>query len=81
LQRQASAAAGLKRDEDVKLGNDIDYDWIGGLSNEIRTKLKTAMPENLGQAGRIEGVTPAALTLLLAWAKKSNKTSQAAAST
>jgi tRNA uridine 5-carboxymethylaminomethyl modification enzyme len=80
LQRQASAVSGLKRDEGVKLGADFDYDVITGLSNEIRAKLKSTMPENLGQAGRIEGVTPASLTLILAWVKKSAKTSRTAAS-
>jgi tRNA uridine 5-carboxymethylaminomethyl modification enzyme len=70
LQRQASAVSVLKRDESVKLGSDFDYDCISGLSNEARTKLKAAQPENLGQAGRIEGITPAALTLILAWVKK-----------
>jgi tRNA uridine 5-carboxymethylaminomethyl modification enzyme len=73
LQRQASAVTGMKRDEGVKLGAEIDYDSIIGLSNEVRAKLKSAMPENLSQAGRIEGVTPASLTLILAWVKKMKK--------
>jgi tRNA uridine 5-carboxymethylaminomethyl modification enzyme len=75
LERQASAVSVLKRDESVKLGPDFDYDRISGLSNEARTKLKSAQPENLGQAGRIEGVTPAALTLILAWVKKNLRNS------
>ena len=70
LERQASAVSVLKRDESVRLGADFDYDIISGLSNEARAKLKAAQPDNLWQAGRIEGVTPAALTLILAWVRK-----------
>jgi tRNA uridine 5-carboxymethylaminomethyl modification enzyme len=77
LERQASAVSVLKRDESVKLGSDLDYDLISGLSNEVRTKLKAVQPDNLGQAGRIEGVTPAALTLILAWVKKNLRTQNA----
>jgi len=77
LERQASAVSVLKRDESVRLGSDLDYDLISGLSNEVRTKLKEVQPDNLGQAGRIEGVTPAALTLILAWVKKNLRTQNA----
>jgi tRNA uridine 5-carboxymethylaminomethyl modification enzyme len=77
LERQASAVSVLKRDESVRLGSDLDYDLISGLSNEVRTKLKAVLPDNLGQAGRIEGVTPAALTLILAWIKKNLRTQNA----
>jgi tRNA uridine 5-carboxymethylaminomethyl modification enzyme len=80
LERQASAVSVLKRDESVRLGSDFDYDLISGLSNEVRMKLKAAQPDNLGQAGRIEGITPAALTLILAWVKK-NLRNQSAIST
>ncbi len=70
LDRQSVAVSALKRDEGIRLGASFDYDLIPGLSNEVRARLKTARPENLGQAGRIEGITPAALTLILAWVKK-----------
>lgn len=70
MQRQTLAVSALKRDEGVRLGADFDYDLIPGLSNEVRARLKGAMPESLGHAGRIEGITPAALTLILAWVKK-----------
>ena len=70
MQRQALAVSTLQRDEAVRLGVNFDYDLIPGLSNEVRARLKNAKPENLGQAGRIEGITPAALTILLAWVKK-----------
>ncbi len=75
MQRQTLAVSTLKRDEGVRLGLDFNYDLIPGLSNEVRAKLKYAMPESLGQAGRIEGITPAALTLILAWIKKNPETS------
>jgi tRNA uridine 5-carboxymethylaminomethyl modification enzyme len=70
LGRQFASVSTLKKDEAIKLGSVIDYDAIAGLSSELRSKLKTALPVNLGQAGRIEGMTPAALTLILAWARK-----------
>jgi tRNA uridine 5-carboxymethylaminomethyl modification enzyme len=70
LDRQSGAALSLKRDEGVFLGADIDYDRIPGLSNEVRARLKSSLPETLGQASRLEGVTPAALTLLLACIRK-----------
>jgi tRNA uridine 5-carboxymethylaminomethyl modification enzyme len=70
LERQSTAVHALKRDEAVRLGPNFDYDLVVGLSNEARTKLKAAMPESLGQAARIEGITPAALTLILAWLRK-----------
>jgi tRNA uridine 5-carboxymethylaminomethyl modification enzyme len=77
LERQSTAVSVLKRDESVRLGADLDYDLISGLSNEVRSKLKAVQPDNLGQAGRIEGVTPAALTLILAWVKKNVRTQSA----
>ncbi|WP_294535607.1 tRNA uridine-5-carboxymethylaminomethyl(34) synthesis enzyme MnmG [uncultured Rhodoblastus sp.] len=70
LERQSLAVSALKRDEGVRLGPQLDYDLIPGLSNEVRARLKSAMPDNLGQAGRIEGITPAALTLILGWVKR-----------
>ena len=70
LERQTLAVSTLKRDEGVRLGPDLDYDLIPGLSNEARAKLKSVMPDHLGQAGRIEGMTPAALTLILGWVKR-----------
>jgi tRNA uridine 5-carboxymethylaminomethyl modification enzyme len=77
LERQATAVNALRRDEAIRLGCEIDYDVVVGLSNEVRTKLKSARPENLGQASRIEGVTPAALTLILAWIRKNGSVAAA----
>lgn len=64
--RQERDVAALKRDENHKIPLDIDYLEIPGLSNELKQKLTNARPATLAQAGRVEGVTPAALALLLA---------------
>ena len=69
LDRQASDVAAIKRDEGVVLPADLDYLALPGLSMELRQKLAAVRPATLGQAGRIEGMTPAALTLVLARAK------------
>ncbi len=73
LNRQEADIIAFKKDESLRLPADVDYAAIPGLSNEVRTKLIEARPETLGQAGRIEGVTPAAQALLLAWMKKPAK--------
>ena len=73
LHRQEADIIAFKKDESLALPADLDYAAITGLSNEVRSKLIDARPATLGQAGRIEGVTPAALALLLAWVKKSAK--------
>ncbi len=66
LDRQAADVEAYRRDEDLRLPSVLDYAAIGGLSNEVREKLASVRPLTLGQAGRIEGVTPGALTALLA---------------
>ena len=61
------AAADVKsyrRDEALVLADDIDFAALPGLSNEVRLKLQGHRPRTIGQAGRIDGMTPAALTLL-----------------
>jgi tRNA uridine 5-carboxymethylaminomethyl modification enzyme len=55
-----------------------DYGAVGGLSNEVKEKLARVQPRTLGQAGRIEGMTPGALTALLAYVKRAPKASVAA---
>lgn len=70
LDRQASEAEALRREEGLSLPEGLDYAAIGGLSNEVREKLILVQPRTLGQAGRIEGMTPGALTALLAHVKK-----------
>jgi tRNA uridine 5-carboxymethylaminomethyl modification enzyme len=73
LQRQEADVVAFRRDEGLRLPADLDYGAVGGLSNEVRSKLADARPVTLGQAGRIEGVTPGALTALLAHVKKRAK--------
>ncbi|OUS44685.1 glucose inhibited division protein A [Ostreococcus tauri] len=70
---QAEDVAALRRDEDLMIPADLDYSGIGGLSNEVRQKLESVRPSTLGQAGRIEGVTPGALTALLGYVKRRKK--------
>jgi len=72
LDRQAADAAAFRRDEALRLPADLDYARIGGLSAECREKLSTIRPLTLGQAGRIEGVTPGALTALLAHVRRAD---------
>ena len=70
LDRQAADAEAFRRDESLRLPPTLDYAAVGGLSNEIREKLSSVRPLTLGQAARIEGVTPGALTALLAHARR-----------
>jgi tRNA uridine 5-carboxymethylaminomethyl modification enzyme len=74
LDRQSDDVAALRRDESLTLPEGLDYDAIGGLSNEVRSKLKAVRPMTLGQAARIEGVTPGALTALLGHVKRVRRT-------
>ena len=73
LERQALDVEAFKRDEDLRISHDLDYAAVGGLSNEVREKLSNARPVTLGQASRIEGVTPGALTALLAHVKREQR--------
>lgn len=70
IDRQQEEIARLRASEDTRLPADIDYAGISGLSKEIQGKLGQARPETLGQASRIPGVTPAAISLLLIHLKK-----------
>ena len=70
LDRQADDVVAFRRDEDLHLPADLDYAAVGGLSAEARSKLATIRPTTLGQASRIEGVTPGALTALLAHVRR-----------
>lgn len=70
LNRQDADIAAFRRDEAKVLPADLDYQAVIGLSNEVRQKLEAVQPATLGQAGRIDGVTPASLTLLLAHLRK-----------
>jgi tRNA uridine 5-carboxymethylaminomethyl modification enzyme len=70
LDRQAADVAAFRRDENLTLAATLDYAQVGGLSNEAREKLAAVRPLTLGQAARIEGVTPGALTALLAHVRR-----------
>jgi tRNA uridine 5-carboxymethylaminomethyl modification enzyme len=70
MQRQASDVESYRRDESFELPSDFDYATLPGLSNEVRQKLGATRPRTIGQAGRIDGITPAALTLLVAHARR-----------
>ncbi len=74
VSRQAADIAAFRRDEALSIPDDLDYAGITGLSNEVRQKLAATRPRTLGQAGRIDGVTPAALTLLAANLRRSRRT-------
>ena len=65
LDRQASAIADQQRDEERQIPLDFNYDALAGLSNELKVKLGTARPFNIAQAAIVEGMTPAAIALLL----------------
>jgi tRNA uridine 5-carboxymethylaminomethyl modification enzyme len=66
IERQQRDVEAMKRDEDQVIPSDFSYEGLEGLSNELKRKLIDACPRNLAQAGRVEGMTPAALTLILA---------------
>ncbi|WP_415225203.1 tRNA uridine-5-carboxymethylaminomethyl(34) synthesis enzyme MnmG [Psychromonas sp.] len=71
IDRQLDEIEKLKRHENTLLANNIDYSAIKGLSNEVVAKLNDTKPENIGQASRISGITPAAISILLVHLKKS----------
>ena len=71
LARQSHDINSFKKDESILIPKNIDYDKMSGLSKEIQFKLKKIMPKTLGQALRIDGVTPAAAIVLLSHIKKS----------
>lgn len=70
LKRQDADIMALRRDENLSLPADLEYTGIPSLSNEVRDKLSRVRPETIGQAARISGVTPAAITALLAYVKR-----------
>ncbi|WFU72698.1 tRNA uridine-5-carboxymethylaminomethyl(34) synthesis enzyme MnmG [Bradyrhizobium sp. CB2312] len=79
LERQSADVEAFRRDEGMVL-SDVDYKLVPGLSNEVRAKLEKARPFTVGQAGRIDGMTPAALGILAAYLRReARKTSKAIA--
>jgi tRNA uridine 5-carboxymethylaminomethyl modification enzyme len=75
IARQAQDVESMRQDEAQLIPTSIQYVAIEGLSNELKSKLTLVLPETLGQAGRIDGMTPAALTLILAHIKHLSKRS------
>jgi tRNA uridine 5-carboxymethylaminomethyl modification enzyme len=75
LDRQAEDVARYRRDDLAALPPDLDYGRLSGLSNEIKQKFIAVRPVSLGQARRIEGVTPAALALIAAHARRAERSS------
>jgi tRNA uridine 5-carboxymethylaminomethyl modification enzyme len=74
LSRQAADIAAYRRDESFELPDNFDYASLPGLSNEMKQKLQMHRPRTIGHASRIDGVTPAALTLLVARVRRGKKT-------
>lgn len=72
IARQAKDIAALERDEKHVLPSDMSYSEIVGLSNELVQKLQRVQPKDVAQAGRIDGMTPAGLMLIVAWLKRKN---------
>jgi len=79
LSRQAADIAAYRRDERLELPEGLDYSQIGGLSTEVRQRLSSARPRTISQAARMDGITPAALTLLVAHLKRNSRRPKAAA--
>jgi tRNA uridine 5-carboxymethylaminomethyl modification enzyme len=73
IERQNRDVEKMKRDEAHEIPDDFDYSGLRGLSNELRSKLTTVRPQTIGQALRIEGMTPAACTLILARLRQANR--------
>ena len=78
LSRQAADIAAYRRDESLELPEGLDYWQLRGLSNEVRQKLNSTRPRTIGQAARMDGITPAALTLLVAHLKRNGRFAKAA---
>jgi tRNA uridine 5-carboxymethylaminomethyl modification enzyme len=77
IERQREEVSKHESAESTRLPTDFDYDQVRGLSIEVRQKLKAQRPETIGQAARLSGVTPAAVSLLLVYVKRHNKASAA----
>jgi tRNA uridine 5-carboxymethylaminomethyl modification enzyme len=73
LERQMADVAAFRRDEALLLPEGLDYARLPGLSNEVKARLGEARPRSLGQAARLEGITPAALTILASQVRKGRR--------
>ena len=70
LKKQRADILAFKRDENLTIPDNIDYDQFSGLSNEVKAKFKEIRPKTMGQALRIDGITPAAVYILLSHVKR-----------
>lgn len=76
LDRQDRDAEALKRDEAYEIPGNFDYSALSGLSGELKQKLMRSRPASIAQASRIEGITPAALVLILSRLKQSARSNE-----
>ena len=70
LTKQEADILAFKRDENLKIPEGVNYDSLSGLSNEVKSKFKRIRPKTMGQALRIDGITPAAAYILLSHVKR-----------
>ncbi|WEX77402.1 tRNA uridine-5-carboxymethylaminomethyl(34) synthesis enzyme MnmG [Sinorhizobium numidicum] len=73
MERQAADIAGIRREETAVIPDDFDYGDLPGLSNELKQKLMQQRPRNLAQAMKVDGMTPAAVSLLLSWLRRQGR--------
>jgi tRNA uridine 5-carboxymethylaminomethyl modification enzyme len=76
IKRQEEEVERQRRNEETALPADLDYATLAGLSHEVRQQLAQIRPSTIGQAGRVPGVTPAAVSILLVYLKKRSLTSR-----
>ena len=70
LKKQKADILAFKRDENLSIPDEVNYDILSGLSNEVKIKFKEIRPKTMGQALRIDGITPAAVYILLSHVKR-----------
>ena len=70
--KQKADILAFKRDENLLIPKNLDYNLLSGLSNEVKAKFNQIRPETMGQALRIDGITPAAVYILLSHVKRKN---------
>ena len=70
MDKQEADIVAFRKDENLTIPESIDYSTLSGLSNEVKSKFKLIKPKTLGQALRIDGITPAAVYILLSHIKK-----------
>lgn len=77
IERQEDEIERQRRNEETRLPDDLDYAQVAGLSHEVRQKLAEARPVTIGLAGRLPGITPAAISILLVHLKKRSHSARA----